>query len=458
MFKGKGLNSVFPILIASLFFAGLATAQEWVSRAPMPTARLDLAAGAINGILYAVGGWSGGPNCNGSPTPPDMRLGQTTSPDMRATVEAYDPAANTWTAKAPMPRARRELAVGVVNGILYAVGGETDPGTSLNTVEAYDPSSNTWTSRAPMLTARRELAAGVVNGILYAVGGHSGGSQDSIYHTTLEAYDPATNTWTAKAPMPTARNLLAVGVVNGILYAAGGTNGSAALATVEAYDPATNTWTTKASMPTLRGAFGAGAINGILHTVGPGGADQPNTLYAANTSYDPATDTWTINSPMPTARQELAIGVVNDVLYALGGCPYAFPDPLMNAGAGLTKVEAYTPPAYSFTGTPSGSNSSLSLLANLTIAPADVGRTGSIYIAARLASGELFFLTPAGFTGYTGGPLPTYDTGTLSNRSISVLSGVNVTPFLGTTVYAGYGRDEADLVGNSKYSVIHTVR
>ena len=51
----------------------------------------------------------------------------------------------------------------------------------------------------------------VVNGILYAVGGWDGG-----YHDTVYAYDPATNTWTTKAPMPTPKRTL-VGVVNGLL-------------------------------------------------------------------------------------------------------------------------------------------------------------------------------------------------------------------------------------------------
>ena len=70
-----------------------------------------------------------------------------------------------------------------------------------------------------MPTPRTEFAIGVVNGILYAVGGDSAGS--------VVAYDPAANSWTTKAPMPTPRGALSVGVVNGILYAVGGFNGGA---------------------------------------------------------------------------------------------------------------------------------------------------------------------------------------------------------------------------------------
>jgi hypothetical protein len=53
---------------------------------------------------------------------------------------------------------------------------------------------------------------------LYAVGGSNGSSTLSL----VEAYDPATNTWTSQTPMPTARFFLGGGVVNGILYAVGG--------------------------------------------------------------------------------------------------------------------------------------------------------------------------------------------------------------------------------------------
>ena len=74
-----------------------------------------------------------------------------------------------------------------------------------------------WTAKAAMPTARTYLATGVVNGVLYPVGGGGSG-----YLATVEAYDPATNNWTAKAAMPTARNSLATGVVNGVLHAVGG--------------------------------------------------------------------------------------------------------------------------------------------------------------------------------------------------------------------------------------------
>lgn len=68
--------------------------------------------------------------------------------------------------------------------------------------------------------------------------------------------------------MPTARNQISVTVLNGILYVAGGTGASDYLATVEAYDPATDSWATVASMPTARGNPALGAFHGKLFSAG----------------------------------------------------------------------------------------------------------------------------------------------------------------------------------------------
>jgi hypothetical protein len=68
-----------------------------------------------------------------------------------------------------------------------------------------------------MSTARSDLAAGVINGILYSVGGYDGG-----FLNTIEAYDSTTNAWTAKEHLPTARQSLTIGVAGRRLYAAGG--------------------------------------------------------------------------------------------------------------------------------------------------------------------------------------------------------------------------------------------
>jgi cytochrome c biogenesis protein CcdA len=109
-------------------------------------------------------------------------------------VEAYEPVANTWTTKEPMPTRRSGLGVGVLNGVLYAVGGVPCAGCTygfLNTVEAYDATTNTWTTKASMPTARSELGVGVLNNSLYAIGGYAPFSSNSYgFVATNEVFQP----------------------------------------------------------------------------------------------------------------------------------------------------------------------------------------------------------------------------------------------------------------------------
>src|SRR5437016_7202893 len=168
----------------------------WTARAPMPTPRSYLGAAAINSILYAV--------------------------SLEA-VEAYDPATDTWATKAPLPTGRSRLGVAAVNGTLYAVGGvdarPDHPIVVFATVEAYDPATDTWTTKASLPAARYGLGVAAINGILYAVGGASPAGTPLA---TVEAYDPATDTWTTTRPVPTPRFYLGVAAINGLLYAVGG--------------------------------------------------------------------------------------------------------------------------------------------------------------------------------------------------------------------------------------------
>lgn len=85
-----------------------------------------------------------------------------------------------------MPAARFGAAGRVINGKLYVVGGTNGQGTALSTTLVYDPATNLWSTKAPMPTARTRLGAGVINKLLYAVGGSLNANELS----TVERYTP----------------------------------------------------------------------------------------------------------------------------------------------------------------------------------------------------------------------------------------------------------------------------
>ena len=170
-----------------------------------------------------------------------------------------------------MPGARTSTVGGVINGKLYVVGGVPPAGYSTTTVEMYDPVTNTWTAKASALTTRALAGGGVINGKLYVVGGCVGSDCRIGVTNALEVYDPAANSWTSLAPIPTARYGAATGVINGRLYVAGGGTACppcSAQTVVESYNPLTNTWRAEPSLPAGVANTTGTVINNVLYVVG----------------------------------------------------------------------------------------------------------------------------------------------------------------------------------------------
>jgi len=310
------------IVVLGLGLAPVSLAAEgiWRVKSPMPTARGVLSAGVVDGKIYAIGGAQGNPGM--------------------VIVEEYDPETDTWTRKGDMPMITAGAASSVVNGRIYVIGGVPNwLEQAYSNVQEYDPATDTWTIKTSMPTARGWVSSGAVNGKIYVVGGAP------VHHgapfSTVEEYDTATDTWTKKADMPTARVYASISAVNGKIYAIGGSPGYSqwfqGLTTVEEYDPTTDTWTKKANMPVGRMYFCACVVNGKIYAIG-GTSSGPRV-----DEYDPATNRWTRKADMPTARSDLAASAVNGRIYAIGGW----------TGGGYTAVvEEYdlTPPPPDYNG------------------------------------------------------------------------------------------------------------
>ena len=90
-----------------------------------------------------------------------------------------------------MPTPRTALAVGVVGAKIYAVGGTSVvQGPGLTTLEIYDPNSDTWTAGPEIPTARVFLGVGIVENKIYAVGGVAEGLGPAIL-PTVEEFAPS---------------------------------------------------------------------------------------------------------------------------------------------------------------------------------------------------------------------------------------------------------------------------
>ena len=85
---------------------------------------------------------------------------------------------------------------GVLQRVLYVVGGENDTDTALASAECYDPASRQWRALPAMSVARYACGAECLEGCVYVVGGTNG---SGVSLASAERYDPVTNAW---SPLP----------------------------------------------------------------------------------------------------------------------------------------------------------------------------------------------------------------------------------------------------------------
>ncbi len=317
----KTISNVL-VLAWGLFLASMSLAAEgiWTTKADMPTGRWDLSTCVVDGKIYAIGG--------ASPVYQASRI-----------VEAYDPATDTWTTKSEMPTAREGLSTSAVNGKIYAIGGGSayssaySSAKTFSTVEEYDPATDTWTTKSEMPTARGFHSASIVDGRIYVTGGTSSVPNSGTAILAVEVYEPTTDTWTRKGDIPARKDVGSTSVVDGKIYAFGGySNGRSA----HEYDPVTDTWTRKADMPIARYGLSTSVVGGKIYTIGghPGYSPYPGITIVD--VYDPTTDTWTTAPDMPTGRFDPRTSVVNGKIYAIGGMARWI-------GTALGTVEEYDP-------------------------------------------------------------------------------------------------------------------
>ena len=129
------------------------------------------------------------------------------------------------------------------------MGGMDSDGASLSSVEIFDPATNSWRNGPSMAVARDNPGSAVLNGKIYVFGGRTrfaAGGEVTSTPTSVEMFDPATNTWTElpMSDMPTGRRTPVVGVLGGKAIVIGGENAGQVFNANEEFDPSNNSWRT----------------------------------------------------------------------------------------------------------------------------------------------------------------------------------------------------------------------
>jgi N-acetylneuraminic acid mutarotase len=222
---------------------------------------------------------------------------------------AFSVSGDYWETKADIPK-NGIFSSAVVDGKIFVFG--VPSGNPITYV--YDPASDTWVSKAPMPNCQEVLPATVLEGKIHLVGRSLHG-----------VYDPVSDSWETRTPMTTPRSEITANVVDGKIYVIGGrTDVEYSVAINEVYDPATDTWSTKKPLPTRATGYASAVFDGKIYIIG--GRDENHNIPGFVQIYDPQTDSWRNGAPMPTPVWLGAAGITTSTsaskrIYVIGGLP-----------------------------------------------------------------------------------------------------------------------------------------
>mmetsp|Transcript_34146 Transcript_34146/g.75744 ORF Transcript_34146/g.75744 Transcript_34146/m.75744 type:complete len:448 (-) Transcript_34146:647-1990(-) len=291
--------------------------------------RSDHAVVSYNGRMYVFGGQSTDP-ANETVV---IVLGATTR---------YNMYLNTYLELAPMPngQGRARFGYALVGSKIYVFGGmkssDWDAAATAETL-IYDIDANTWSQGPALNFPRTDLAGAAVGGKIYAIGGYNSSTYDAT--TTVEVLDTTRPNagWVSAPDMRVPRGDLRAASSNGLIFALGGVTNTPNCgdsyvachpftASVEAYDPATNAWSARTPMKYKRGDFAVTTLPGgrLITVGGEGYNDETKRNEAALPwveEYMVVQDVWVPKAPLPEPRFRFDMAADGELLYAFGGHP-----------------------------------------------------------------------------------------------------------------------------------------
>lgn len=268
-------------------------AQSWSTQPNLPEGRAGSAAAAFGGRLLLVGGDTAG--------------------GVSGTVLQFEPASKSWAELPAKPTAVADIQAGMIGGELLVPGGRRSDGQISAELEILNLSSRTWRRAKAMPAPRSGYALAALDGKLYVFGGFDGRQ----FCREVFVYDPSSDTWSTRTPMPEARGFAtaAAAASDGTIFVIGGENERGPLAANQVYTPSqegAQPWRERRSLPRPVSKLGSGSVSSYIYTFGGGGQ-----LYR----YDIRADAWETLDPSPEeigARPAVASSD-NTSLFIFGG-------------------------------------------------------------------------------------------------------------------------------------------
>lgn len=276
--------------------AGAVITVRWAKKRDMPGPLYAFDAATLGNKIYAIGG-----------------RGKEKGNDRYTYV--YDAGKDSWDVKKEPLFPRSNHAVAALGNKIYVLGGNDSAGKA----EAYDVDADIWKELAPVPSPRRHVnySAAACGGKIYLIGGleENVGPDDDPDSNKNEMYDPVTNTWTERAPLPSPRSTAAVTAFENKIYVISGKLKHEDRNEVFLYDPATNAWQTGAPMPEARFISGVAVIRDKIVVITGNWSQRVSKIYV----YEPSKDRWNDLGKIPRSFRLAAIASIGDRFYILGG-------------------------------------------------------------------------------------------------------------------------------------------
>ncbi|WP_310584524.1 NPCBM/NEW2 domain-containing protein [Deinococcus sp.] len=182
-------------------------------------------------------------------------------------VYRYDPFSDSYSRLPDLPADLGAGQLQQVGGKLHSFGGLDATRTidlASHHVLSLTEANATWTPAAPLPQPRNNLGSAVLNGKIYAIGGQTGIDAGLVTHSSVYAYDPGTDAWSTLSSLPFGRGHISNStfVMAGRVVVVGGETGHVVpVSDVSAYDPVTNSWQALTPLPERRASAVAAATD-----------------------------------------------------------------------------------------------------------------------------------------------------------------------------------------------------